>query len=182
MLLDDLVSYNGGYNNNYGNVMNLSTLYIPYSIYNSDKLLPYRTWFNYQSNTKYFYKNNELYIFPYFASTSNKINYGPDTCHYYTGDYLYINLENYNFYKGKYFTKCFEYNGTTLTSNTTVGNLYSLVGVDGSSNLPRIGTSYLDDLIYSNQTTNILVSMLYIAIPLILFILGLKVLRKGLFK
>lgn len=46
----------------------------------------------------------------------------------------------------------------------------------------QLGNSYLDDFLYSNKSVDIFVMSLYFFIPLLLFILGIKVLRKGFFK
>lgn len=46
----------------------------------------------------------------------------------------------------------------------------------------HVGSSYLDDFMYSTKSSDIFIMGLYYFIPLLLFILAIKVLRKGLFK
>lgn len=46
----------------------------------------------------------------------------------------------------------------------------------------NVGSSYLDDFMYSTKSTDIFVMSLYFFIPIFLLIMGIKVLKKGLFK
>ena len=50
------------------------------------------------------------------------------------------------------------------------------------NNYMQVGTSYLDDFMYSNKSSDIFITGLYFFIPVLLFIIGMKVFRKGLFK
>lgn len=184
MLLDDLItSVDTPYFNNDMKYYDMTDLYIPYYLLHDTKYLKnYSSYFQFNSQHGYYYKNDHLYIFPNFMSSSNKINYGTSTCYYGTGSYVEINMNTYDFVRGSWRTKCYQFNGDTLTGNTLVYNLYPLAKFSSSGDMFKIGTSYIDDLVYSNQTSNILISMCYCFIPLILFIITIKIFRKGLFK
>ena len=50
------------------------------------------------------------------------------------------------------------------------------------NNYIQVGQSYLDDFMYSNKSSDIFITAFYFFIPIFLFLLGIKVFRKGFFK
>lgn len=154
-----------------------SNNYLPYSFWqkyiygNSNFSKIY--YCGYYDSTYYFYYIDGTSVQNYRFITYNKSEnfvgsfvYGKVKFDNYTTQYF----STYNLYYGgadlsSPFNKCF------LVSNNSTVNRHL-----------KVGTSYLDDFMYSNHSSDIFITSLYFFIPIFIFILALKVLRKGLFK
>lgn len=131
---------------------------------NSDYLYIYDIDTNIQDFKIYRFAKNTIYNDLCFYLDSNQI------CSYIVTDY--VNNGNFNWYPR--FLENF---------NPSTNKTFQLTEhVSGYFSDLKIGTNYIDDLMYSNRSTDILIYGLYLFIPILLFILLIKVFRKGLFK
>lgn len=171
---------------------NFDNVYIPYKLFN--KIYSHYNWFG--SSRLLGLYDNKLYFLSKVNMTQSHCQPSNTGCALQTDAYVYkvlvLDIKDYSYFHtvipDRLYKKYLCLNQTT--DNLCVGDAYDRLNMffinanlDINSNYSmHVGTSYLDDFMYSTKSTDIFIMGLYFFIPLLLFILAIKVLRKGLFK
>ena len=114
-----------------------------------------------------------------FVNTNNNISSANSFRSYYIIDNVFY-YDDYDFYN---ISTDYQAEFRSILSN----NCYNSMNSDFTFNVVptyfyNVGANNYDDFVYSKEPSEIILSFVYCLIPLILFIFGIKVLRKGLFK
>lgn len=167
-----------------------SNIYIPYKLFN--KIGSTYGWFRFSrllgqkgDNLYFIYRETCSYC---CSNPSNACQMNVDTYNYRV---LVLNTKEYTY--DAYLVpdrllnlaKCYNQSSDQFCASTGYNFVSDFFGSNyqlANGYTMHVGTSYLDDFMYSTKSTDIFIMGLYFFIPLLLFILAIKVLRKGLFK
>lgn len=149
---------------------NVGNFYLP--SYSKDKLLPFM--YNNSNNYQCRGFGKDFITFAFLDNSADNFITLNFIKLYNSGDF-----ENY-------FVHSWGLDSTTRSNLVSyLNNFCTFVFYDGNFheyNNTSFNTNNYDDLVHSQNPSEYIISMLYIFIPVLLFIIGLKVFKKGLFK